>query len=308
MNRKKIELDKIPSPKILPGNEAVHYRDPAAIYHDGVFHLFFTVNHPRNDRKSMVSFLGTTTSPDLINWSPVRLLTPEDPACNYCSPGNIIRFKDEWIMCVCSYPIPTLDGFIGDENARAFIMRSRDLETWSSPELIKLKGPDVRHEDMGRIIDPYLVEDKDEPGKWWCSYKQNGVSLSFSYDLETWTYAGSHDGGENTCVLVLDDEYYMLHCPGADGMGLLRSRDMKQWSKVIDHNITLGYGVWPWAMARLTAGFVLDLRDQPTIGKYLMFYHATQSHAPHKHIGKCSLGIAWSDDLVHWHWPANNDH
>lgn len=307
MNRNKMELDSIPSPRILSGNENIHYRDPAAIYHEGIFHLFFTVNHPRNDKRSMVSVLGTTTSQDLINWSPVRFLTAENPSCNYCSPGNIIRFKDEWIMCVCSYPIPTLEGFIGNENARAFIMRSKDLETWSSPQLIKLKGPDVGNDEMGRIIDPYLIRDKDKSGKWWCSYKQNGVSISYSYDLETWTYAGRHDAGENTCVLVLDDEYYMLHCRGGNGMGLIRSNDMKQWVKVVDENITLGYGIWPWAMARLTAGFVLDLRHEQHISKYIMFFHATESHDPHEHIGNCSLGIAWSDDLISWHWPKTND-
>ena len=34
-----------------------------------------------------------------------------------------------------------------------------------------------------------------------------------------------------------------------------------------------------------------------------MFYHATESNGPHEHIGICSLGIAWSDDLIHWSWP-----
>ena len=47
---------------------------------------------------------------------------------------------------------------------------------------------DVQREDMGRMIDPYLIRDKDEPGKWWCFYKQNGVSYSWSHDLENWTF------------------------------------------------------------------------------------------------------------------------
>ena len=58
------------------------------------------------------------------------------------------------------------------------------------------------------------------------------------------------------------------------------------------------------AMARLTAGFALDLKKDPRVGKYLMFYHATESDKPHEHIGGCSLGIAWSDDLVNWTWPG----
>ncbi len=47
----------------------------------------------------------------------------------------------------------------------------------------------------------------------------------------------------------------------------------------------------------------LDLKDDPRVGKYLMFYHATEHLDPHEHIGICSLGIAWSDDLIYWSWP-----
>ncbi|MHC4097365.1 MAG: hypothetical protein ACYSU3_15075 [Planctomycetota bacterium] len=273
---KRVDLTKIPSPQVLAGNENNHYRDPTAIYHDGIFRLFFTVNQPRDNKKYMVSFLGTTTSRDLVNWTPVKLLTPEDPALNYSSPGNIIRYNAEWIICFQTYPIGSLKGFGGDGTARLFIMRSKDLENWSEPELLKVKGPDVPRERMGRMIDPYLIKDKDEPGKWWCFYKQNGVSMSYSYDL---------------------------HSPGRDGMGLMSSRDLKNWKPVVEGTIKLGYKVWDWAMARLTAGFVLDLKEDQRVGKYVMFYHGTESNHPHEHIGICSLGIAWSDDLINWSWP-----
>ena len=106
------------------------------------------------------------------------------------------------------------------------------------------------------------------------------------------------------CVLVVKDHYYLVHSPGRDGMGLMRSKDLQNWEPVVKGTIKLGYKVWPWAMARLTAGFVLDLKKDPRVGKYLMFYHATQSDNPSEHIGICSLGIAWSDDLIHWTWPG----
>ena len=32
---------------------------------------------------------------------------------------------------------------------------------------------------------------------------------------------------------------------------------------------------WPWATGRLSAGFVLDLRDDPAVGKALMFFHGS---------------------------------
>ena len=68
-------------------------------------------------------------------------------------------------------------------------MRSDDLEHWSDPELLMVKGDDIPVADMGRMIDPYLLEDANEPGKWWCYYKQNGVSMSYSYDLIHWTFS-----------------------------------------------------------------------------------------------------------------------
>ena len=298
-----LDLAAIPSPQILPYTATQHYRDPAAVYQEGVFHLFFTVNEARDGETRVASFLGKSTSRDLVHWSEVRLLTPEDPALNYSSPGNIIRFQDEWVMCLQTYPIPD-KGFIGDDTARLFIMRSPDLETWSPPELLMVKGPQVPREAMGRMIDPYLLEDKDEPGKWWCFYKQNGVSMSHSRDLRHWTYAGRRNAGENVCVLMRDNAYYMIHSPGKDGMGLLRSNDLKKWEPVLDRNITLGYGVWPWAQCRLTAGFALDLTAAPDVGAYLMFYHATASCEPHEHLGGCSIGVAWSQDLMKWHWPG----
>ena len=182
-------------------------------------------------------------------------------------------------------------------------MRSRDLEAWGKPELLRVKGPDVPVDRMGRMIDPYLVEDKDEPGKWWCFYKQHGVSLSHSRDLKTWTYAGRWRAGENVCVLVDGGEYVMFHSPG-NGIGVKRSKDLKHWRDV--GLITLGQKQWPWAAARLTAGFVLDLRKQPAVGKAILFFHGSSKAgmAMHRAHGHGILALAWSDDLAHWHWPG----
>jgi len=57
----------------------------------------------------------------------------------------------------------------------------------------------------------------------------------------------------------------------------------------------------------LSAGFVLDLRDDPRVGKALMFFHG--SRWPERDLrggwaSYVSIGIAWSDDLVHWEWPG----
>src|SRR5665213_3174109 len=116
----------------------------------------------------------------------------------------------------------------GTGDARIFLMRSKDLENWSKPELMKVKGPGISEKDMGRMIDPYLLEDKDEPGKWWCFYKQNGISMSYSYDLKNWTFFGHTNSGENPCVLVENNEYVLFPSP-KKGVAIKRSKDLIDW-------------------------------------------------------------------------------
>ena len=181
-------------------------------------------------------------------------------------------------------------------------MSSDDLESWEAPELLRVKGPGVPEAEMGRMIDPYLLEDKAEPGKWWCFYKQDGVSMSSSHDLKTWTYFGRIDGGENACVIVDKGEYALFHSP-ENGIGIKRSDDLKQWR---DQGVVfLGQEGWPWAKGRLTAGFALDLRHAPAVGKVLLFFHGSgpedeqtlfDTHA--------SIGLAWSETMQDWSWPG----
>jgi len=302
-----VDLATLSSPVLLAGDDTHAYRDPAAIYHAGEFHLFYTYN-PRPEADGRVYwFTAVSTSRDLRQWTEPRLLTPRDQALNYSSPGNVIRFADQWVLCLQTYPIP---GFrkedpirYGNASARVFVIRSRDLVQWSPPELLRVKGPHVPVEQMGRMIDPYLVEDRAEAGKWWCFFKQNGASRAWSRDLETWTYAGHFEAGENVCVIRDGEDYVLFHSP-ANGIGVKRSSDLAHWRD--EGLLPLGQADWSWARnGRLTAGFVLDLRQDPAVGKALMFFHASafpeQTRGFHEN---CSLGIAWSDDLKTWSWPG----
>ncbi|MBN2310668.1 MAG: glycoside hydrolase N-terminal domain-containing protein [Candidatus Hydrogenedentes bacterium] len=297
-----VDLGAIASPIIFHGDAATAYRDPAVLHHDGVFHLFFTL-HRREADGHYYLYTATSTSTDLVRWSPPRILTPRDLSLNFSSPGNIVRHGDEWLLCLQTYPTPN-DEIFGNDTARIWIMRSRDLVDWGEPELLHVKGPDTPVADMGRMIDPYLLRDKDKPGTWWCFYKQDGVSMSYSTDLETWTYFGRRDAGENACALVDGDEYILFHSP-RNGIGVKRSADLETWT---DDGplITLGQDEWPWAGGRLTAGAVLDLRDTPGIGKYLLFFHGSTKAGLEEHgaNGHASLALAWSDDLKTWDWPG----
>jgi len=295
-------LDALPSPMLFKGDEKVGYRDPLLLWHDGTFHMFFTVGE--REPGAVYLYLAKSTSRDLRHWTPVRKLTPRDLKLNFVSPGSVVRFGGEWVLCASTYPQPNGELY-GNATARLFLMRSKDLERWSEPELMRVKGPDVPVEKMGRMIDAYLMPDKDEPGKWWCFYKQNGVSMSWSRDLRTWTFAGSAKAGENVCVLVRNGEYLMFHSPH-NGVGVLKSSDLKNWTPA-GLLITLGQRDWPWARGRLSAGYVADLRRVARVGEYVMVFHGTGPEPePVKFLTHGCIGIAWSDDLKSWDWPGKS--
>lgn len=301
-------LKKISSPVLFAGDEHTAYRDPVIMYDHHVFYLFFTLVETESDGR-IYSYVAYSKSRDLVKWSKVRKLTVKDQNLNYSSPGNVIRFNNEWILCFQTYPRPDYTCYqkirYGDDTARLFIMRSKDLKKWSSPELLKVKGEDILCKDMGRMIDPYLMQDKEDSTKYWCFYKQNGVSLSYSYDLKSWKYFGHTSGGENSSLLIENNEYVLFHSPG-NGIGIKRSSDLMHW-KDWGELITLGQKQWKWAQGRITAGAVIDLRDQLNIKAYVMFFHGSGplSETEGDFDKNSSIGIAWSDDLIHWNWPED---
>ena len=291
-----MNFSEFSSPILLQGNADTAYRDPCVVYRNGRFYLFFTLVETEPDG-TVFLYLGMTTSHDLRNFTPVVKLTERDRARNFSSPGCIIPFNGRFVLCLQTYCRENGEKY-GNENCRLWIMRSDDLVHWEPPELLRVKGPEIPREKMGRMIDPYLVRDKDNPDTIWCFFKQNGVSRSRSRDLINWEFCGSLPAGENVCVLTAGDRYLMWHSP-PNGIGFMTSRDLVNWE---DRGIlTLGQAGWPWAQGRLTAGYVLDLRTEPEVGKALMFFHGTgpQDERVIFDTHAC-IGFAWSDDLEHW--------
>lgn len=300
-------LQKIPSPALFAGDAYHAYRDPAILYHDHTFHLFFTLVEIEQDGY-IYSYVAYAKSKDLVHWSEVRKLTEKNQQLNYSSPGNIIPCNNEWILCFQTYPRPDYTRSqnirFGDETARLFIMRSKDFKSWTEPELLKVKGNNVPCENMGRMIDPYIVQDKDEPEKYWCFYKQNGVSLSYTTDMQSWEFYGHTSAGENACVLVENDEYLLFHSP-SNGIGIKRTTDLKEWTDW-GELITLGQDLWEWAKGRITAGTVVNLKHVPGIRRYIMFFHGSGplTEGEGDFDKNSTIGIAWSDDLRNWDWPG----
>ncbi len=291
------DFSKLTTPVILPGGETTAYRDPAVYYENGTFYLFCTYVECLPDGPVMTTVLSIST--DLQHWSTPVELTPRDRRLNFSSPGNVVKVGEEYILCLQTYCRENGEKY-GNARSRLFTMRSRDLLHWDTPRLLKVKG-DIPEEEMGRMIDPYLIKDRLDPAKWWCLYKQNGVSMSYSYDLEHWTFHGRTACGENVCVLPEEKGYTIFHSP-KNGIGVLHTEDFVRFTAE-EERITLGQQNWEWAKGRLTAGFVLDLLADPAWGKYVMFFHGSGPEDEETMFDHhASIGFAWSDDLRHWEW------
>jgi hypothetical protein len=309
MTLQKLDLSQIECPRIMMGDDYHALRNPCVVYVNDMFYMYHTVVFT-GENEEILYTVGVSKSEDLVRWTPTKILTEKDQNISCSSPGSITRFDGKWILSLQTYPMPgnKRSGKLrfANESRRNWIMRSDDLENWSERELLKVMGPDV---DPGTMIDPFILEDKDEPGKWWCFFKRDGASYSYSYDLKNWTYAGRTEAGENIYAWVENDEYYIMHSPER-GMGIKRSRDMKNWEEVVNpEDLVLDQDNWEWGSQRVTAGHIVDLRDDPRVGKYLLFFHG-QGPSPKTteiiHSGT-DMGIAWSDDLITWDWPGKKN-
>ncbi len=93
------------TPILFQGNGSIAYRDPAVLFHNNQFYLFFTLVEVEDDGQ-VFSYTATSQSRDLLCWSQPVKITPRNQYLNYCSPGNVIRFDNEWVLCLQTYPRP----------------------------------------------------------------------------------------------------------------------------------------------------------------------------------------------------------
>ena len=269
---------------IFKQTKTYSYRDPAAYIENGTIYLFFTLVENTPERQYF--YVAVSRSTDFINWSKFEMLTEKDNLKNYSSPGNVIKFNNDYYLCLQTYP--RKDGQIyGNENSRIFTIKSKDLIYWDEPVLLKVKG-NIPESDMGRMIDPYLLDDGD---KFICFFKQNGVSYSTSKDLANWKYQGFTECGENVCVIKENDEYLIFSSPD-NGINIMATKDFKTFTDV--RTLYLNQENKPWAKDTITAGFVIDASSISPY-KYAMFYHGDNEDA---YLFGASLAVAFSDDLI----------
>ena len=290
-----IEFTKRKTAILLQGDSRTAYRDPAVHFHEGKFYLYFTLVETESDGE-IYMYLAMTVTEDLVHFSPIRKLSPRNQALNFSSPGNIIEWNGRFYLCCQTYCRENGKKY-GSENSRIWLLESDDLLNWRNPSVIRVKGDSVPVEQMGRMIDPFLIQ--NDFGEWFCFFKQNGVSFSKSQDLQRWFFCGNMECGENVCIIRDGDLYHLWHSP-ANGIGKKTSTDLMNW-KDSGKIETLGQQNWDWAKGRITAGMVLDLRKEKTIGKALMFFHGTGPKDESIIFDQYAcIGLAWSDDLEHW--------
>lgn len=289
-------LEKLESSHIIKGDANHAYRDPAVIYKNGVFYIYFTLVETEQDG-NIYMYVAETTTKDLKSFTPIKKITVRDKRYNFSSPGNIVFHNGKYKMCLQTYCRENGEKY-GNERSRVFLMESDDLINWTSPEIMMVKG-DIPVEEMGRMIDPYLLYD-EKSGLWNCFYKQNGVSRSVSSDLKEFVFMGCTECGENVSLLKTDDGYYMFHSP-ENGIGIKHSYDLETW-RDIKEVLVFGQAEWPWAQGRLTAGAVVEVKDDKE-HLYLMFFHGTGPEDERTIFDTyAGIGVAWSFDLKKWHW------
>lgn len=280
-------------PIIFSGDEKIAYRDPACYFCDGRYHLFFTLSEKENGY--MYNRVAHSVSTDLQSFTEPEIITEKDLSKNYCSPGNVLRYADEYYICVTSYPMPFpyAERSCADDSARLFFIKTKDFVTFSEPFRIYPKGKDCK--DEGRMIDPFVFE---RDGKYMLYFKQNGVSVSRSDDLENWEFIGRTDGGENACVISDGDRYVLIHSP-ENGIGIKESYDLETWVDVGTY--TLGQEDWDFARGRLTAAFAMRTENGFEY-KYAVFFHGSRQNSYPETHGEASLALAYTDDLKNYYF------
>ncbi len=63
-----VDLSAIGSPVLIAGDSRHAYRDPAVVYHEGVFYLYYTFVEIEDDGR-IYSYTAFSKSRDLVDWS-----------------------------------------------------------------------------------------------------------------------------------------------------------------------------------------------------------------------------------------------
>ena len=275
-------------------------RDPAAIYHNGLFHLYFTVQFEQQRWGMPEGYqIFMMTTPDFRTFSYPKPVTPR----GYVSPGNIVYHNGKWLMSITRYPWPTAVSMV----------ESEDLLNWSEPRIVipTFHGPYWGNDAHGPI-DGYIFKWKERLWMLYSDYAKGsraqhlGLACSSDgVDFENITtdaplldsdFYNSNRGIENASIVADGDRLFLFCSVGMpeQHIAVLESDDIMKWP-VLDSSAEIGGLQQEWSKYVACAQFVADWRKE--LGHWAMLYMGTRFKDPY---ARMMFGMAISDDLKNW--------
>ncbi len=94
-----LDFKSLSSSVLFKGDSVIAYRDPKVYIDKGTFYCYFTLVQIEEDGK-IYMYTAFSKSKDLKKWSPIVKITPQSQVLDFSSPGNIIRYNDQYVMCL----------------------------------------------------------------------------------------------------------------------------------------------------------------------------------------------------------------
>ena len=211
-------------------------RDPSiARGPDGVFHLVWTTSWQGKT-------IGYAQSRDLINWSPQRAIEvmPNEAGVQNCWAPEVFyddasgEFVIVWASTISGRFPETAGAGSGANNHRLYVIRTRDFETFSGPELQYDPGFMVIDGAVFKAGERYAMVAKNEtqnpPAKYlFLTYAATATG--------PWSPAGPPISGEEWAegpspVRIGDAWYIYFDKYRQKRYGAIRSKDLESWEDI----------------------------------------------------------------------------
>lgn len=282
-------------------------RDPAAIYNEGVFYLYFTVQFNQSYWSAPEGFqVFVTTTTDFKDFSLPQPITPK----GYVSPGSVVKCNGKWYISLTRYPWP----------GAVAVAESDDLLHWSEPRVVVPTCHGSYWSGSGELygeipphgpIDGFLVQWQ---GKYYMLYTdaQKGTTtqhlgIAVSDDMQKFTdltpdeplldsdFYNYNKGIENVSMVVDGDKLVLFCSVGMAGqrIAMLTSKDIMSWGK-LDNTAEVSGLQQQWSKYAACAQFVADWRD--ITGYWHMIFMGGQEAV----CERFAFGMARSKDLENW--------
>ena len=106
-----VSFSAITSPIILRGDATTAYRDPAAIYHQGWFRLYFTMVEIEPDEQPF-SYTAWSKSRDMVNWTEPVVFTRAISRSTTAAPATSFGMATNGSYVCRPIPVPTVSSTV----------------------------------------------------------------------------------------------------------------------------------------------------------------------------------------------------